>query len=95
MSDPATWAEIDTNAPQPESQPGAQTAVAFDPSVLAMVVDEAFGGCGLVLLQTSNHLQKGDLCRVRIGEFGPLLAEVRWREDVAPEVARCGVQFLE
>lgn len=81
----AGWAEID---PRP-------SPTGFDPSALAMVVDEAFGGAGLVLLQSGAGLRKGDRCRVRVGELGPLLAEVRWREELGTRLARCGLQFLE
>ncbi len=66
----------------------------FSPTISALIFDESFGGCGLVILDTPK-LQVGDRCRIQIGNLPVTRAEVRWRRELAEDVIKIGVLFNE
>jgi|GEM_PF-1232985 len=62
----------------------------------ALIVDESFGGAGLVmLLQESLILQTGDLIVVKVGALHPMRAEVRWVLAIDTQVIKLGVMYLD
>ncbi len=67
---------------------------AFSPSIVALVLDEAYSGCGLVAL-SSAPLKAGDVCRVQVGTLAPIRAEVRWRRQLDPDVMRFSLRYLD
>lgn len=75
-------------------KPDEGTAALVDQISWGLVVDEAFGGCGLVMLGREKY-QPGDLCQIQIGEIGPLRARVAWRLKVSDDVIKIGLEFLE
>lgn len=84
--DAGTFAKIDLQASRLDG--------AFQPSVVALVAEESAKGAGIVVLNIPG-LQKGDICRIQVGQLSPLQAEVRWRKEIDPDVIRVGLQFLE
>ena len=82
--DEGTFALIDCDA----------DAKTFNPTLPALVFSEAHKGCGLVAL-TSDHLQVGRILRVQVGSLAPLRSEIRWREQLDPNVIKIGIMFLE
>ena len=81
----AVHAEIDV---------GTDLNQAFAPTIAALVTDEAYQGCGLVLLSTES-LQLHQVCRVQLGRQSPMVAEVRWRQELHPQVIRVGLMYKE
>ena len=70
------------------------TKLEFSPTIPALVFDESFKGCGLVVLETTL-LQVGDRIRVQIGKLPIFNAEVRWRQEIADDILKVGILFLE
>ena len=66
----------------------------FHPSVPALVIDEAFNGCGIVVLNDAK-LKVGTLLRIKVGQLPVLKAEVRWVQEVDEELTKCGLSYLE
>jgi hypothetical protein len=68
----------------------------FKPLVAALIFSESLQGCGLVIIDTKKtRLDVGSICRVKIGNLTPLEAEVRWREQLHPDVIKLGIQFKD
>lgn len=84
--DPGTIAWVDSHA--------TGTNRSFKEQLPALVTEESYRGCGLVLTMTKK-LQVGDKVRVKIGKGAPLKGEVRWRTDLDAQVMRIGVMYLE
>ena len=59
-----------------------------------MIVEEAKSGCGLVVVRRPD-LTPGKVIRVKVGRLTPLLAEIKWRNELDTKVARIGCAFLE
>ncbi len=67
----------------------------FQPDVAGLIIEEApLGGCGLAI-RTTEKLQVGDQCSVKVGRLSPLKAEVSWRKNLDSQVIRVGFKFLE
>lgn len=66
----------------------------FTPSITALVVDEAYQGCGLVF-QNQKGFEVGEVCRLQLGQIGPLQAEVRWKQKLDENLIKVGFRFLE
>lgn len=66
----------------------------FTPTHNALLLNEAFKGCGFVLNAT-DVLQIGDLVTVKVGELEPMEAEVRWIEKLDGQVYKIGVFYLD
>jgi hypothetical protein len=81
--DPDTFAFIDV-----------KTGREFKPQLSALVTEESFKGCSMVLLATES-LQVESRCRVQVGKLGPMWAEVRWRQELDPQVIKIGLMYLE
>lgn len=84
--DQTAYAQIDLE--------GHCTDDSFDPSIVALITDEAYKGCGLVMLNT-DALKVGDQCALKVGKIGPIMAEVKWREEIDSRVIKVGFLFLE
>lgn len=66
----------------------------FQPTVVALIFSESYGGCGLVSL-SNEQLQVGIVCRVQVGMLAPLRAKVIWKTQLDDQVSRLGLQYLE
>jgi hypothetical protein len=74
----------------------AMESADFKPLVAALIFSESFRGCGLVMIDTKKvRLDVGSICRVKIGDLTPLEAEVRWREQLQPDVVKLGILFKD
>ncbi len=84
--DPGAYAQIDVEGNCHDED--------FDPSIVALITDEAYRGCGLVMLET-DQLNIGDKCSIKVGRIGPILAEVKWKKEIDTSIVKIGFQFLE
>ncbi len=66
----------------------------FQPTVTALVIDEAYKGCGLIF-QDQKGFEIGEVCRLQVGQIGPLQAEVRWKQKLYDNLIKVGFRFLE
>ncbi|SMF68885.1 hypothetical protein [Pseudobacteriovorax antillogorgiicola] len=67
----------------------------FTFSYAALVVEESpLGGCSIVCLD-SVGLEKGSVCRMKVGHMAPLRSEIVWVKVLDEHVVRLGVKFLE
>ncbi len=80
----ANHALIDTELSTPE----------FAPSMSALIFDESHDGCSLLFMD-DTRMQVGDRIRLMFDNMPVLKAEVRWRKEVAENVAKAGVKFLD
>jgi hypothetical protein len=86
--DHGTFAEIDLSPEQSGKQ------IKFSPDFRAKVFQEAFQGCGIVT-ERADTFNVGDICCVKVGHVGPVLAEVRWRNEVDHDRVMVGLKYLE
>lgn len=64
----------------------------------ALIMDESYSGCNLVVINRNKDpgfLKEGTKCTVKAGVLNPMSAEVKWREDVTPDILKIGIEFLE
>ncbi len=66
----------------------------FTPRLHALVYEESYGGCGMVVLK-GVVFEPGDVIRLQVGRLGPMRAEVRWSMNVDQHVQRLGVMYLD
>jgi hypothetical protein len=66
----------------------------FNPTIPALVIDEALDGCGVVTL-FHTRLSEESECLVRVGNLEPLRAQVRWIKDLDDDVFKIGLMYLE
>lgn len=69
----------------------------FQANAAGLVMEEAYGGCGLVVLSTlaPADVQEGAPCQVRVGRIGPIRAEIRWVKALDDDVAKVGLEYLD
>lgn len=82
--DQGTYALIDTRVDSPT----------FDPTIPALVFSESHKGSGLVAMMTPL-LQVGNIIKVQVGNLPVLKAEIRWREQIDPQVIKLGLMYSE
>lgn len=66
----------------------------YSPTHRALVLDEAFKGCGLVVVGPFP-LTVGDTLWVKVGQMDPMEAEIRWMEKLEDRIFKLGIFFLE
>jgi hypothetical protein len=76
------WIDTEVDAPE------------FSSRFPALVQDESFKGCSLVVIETPQ-LQRGDQIRVKAGDLPVLRAEVRWRHVIDDGVLKIGLLFID
>jgi hypothetical protein len=84
--DEGTMAWIDPNVHEDKDD--------FNPTIPALVTDEALHGCGVVTL-FDDRLSVDAECMVRVGHLAPLKSQLRWVKDLNNDVRKMGVMFLE
>ncbi len=72
----------------------AKNAKKFTPAIAGLVINESAKGCALVI-RTTESLQTGDTCVIKLGTLDPFFAEVRWRTQLDAETIKIGVMFLD
>lgn len=65
----------------------------FQPSHNALLVNESFKGCCIVM--SSDKVENGDVVRVRIADLEPMEAEVRWVHHLDVDLLKVGLFFLD
>jgi len=65
----------------------------FNVSDIGLVINEAYGGCGLVIRLTPEFQIK-DKVRVKVGGLGILMAEVVWRSEIENDLLKIGLMYL-
>jgi hypothetical protein len=74
-----------------------EESLAFRPTVVGLVIEESYNGCGLVIVNDGNiqrKLQVKDRVQVQVGKLDPCFAEVRWRAELDAKVIRLGLMYL-
>jgi len=66
----------------------------FNPQVVALVSEEGYGGCGLVILQRKIPFSLGQKCRISVGNLPVVEAEIRWLNELDKDVLRMGLCYL-
>lgn len=83
--DPLDTAQIDFR--------GGET---FDPQYVGLIRQEAYAGCGLLLVY-QDGLEKvfasGTRCTIKVGKLDPLPAEVVWSVNMDDEALKVGFKF--
>ncbi len=66
----------------------------FNPTIAGMVLNESAKGCGAVVVKTLK-LQEGQKVKAAVGKLSPLLAEIKWVQELDSQVLKIGLQYLE
>ena len=83
-ADPANCAQIDFNT---ESK-------TFKCDVTALIFNESYRGCCLVAMK-HEKLKNGTKCRIQLGPLDAINAELKWTEEIDPEIIRMGFYFYD
>jgi hypothetical protein len=83
-------------------RPEIDTVAFVDPSLegefkrgpAALVVEEAYGGCCLLMLDP-GPLQLLGYCRLQVGKLSPMKAQVRWMKTIEGKITKVGFQYQE
>lgn len=70
----------------------------FNPQYVALIRQEAYAGCGLLLVYQEGMEQdfaKGRDCVIQVGKLEPLPAEIVWSSVLDDEVLKVGFSFKE
>lgn len=75
----------------------APNTIEFEVDAAGLVVEEAYGGCGLVVLGAADaeSISEGVRCLVRVNNIGPVRGQVRWVKVLDDDVAKIGIEYLE
>lgn len=65
----------------------------FDPEIVGLIVNESYSGCCLAI--RSDVPDIGQVCKVKIGEIGPLPAKVIWTKEVDENISYIGMRYEE
>ncbi len=65
----------------------------FHANLIGLVLDQSAQGCGLVF-QSQNGFEIGEICRIKIGSYEPVQAEVRWKQKLDDSLIKVGFRFL-
>ncbi len=71
--------------------------IEFEADAAGLVVEEAYGGCGLVVLGATDaeSIAEGVPCLVRVNAIGPVRGRVRWVKVLDKDVAKIGIEYTE
>ena len=85
--EPLDYAKIDLGTSGVKS-------VSFNPNTVGLIIDEAYGGCSIVMV-TTHKVRVGDVYKVQLGGFSPLKDEVKHITPLDSNIVKLGFQFLE
>jgi hypothetical protein len=66
----------------------------FAPSLVAMVINESFTGCAVVLA-SDVPLKKDMKIKIKVGNLEPMKAQVAWFKTLEENIHKVGVKLLE
>lgn len=66
----------------------------FYPNILGLVFSESYKGFGAIFIG-EEPFDKGTQCYIRIGQIGPLRAEVRYTIQLDVDIFRAGLMYLD
>ena len=69
--------------------------VTWDPDDVALIIDESVFSGAQLIMKFNDYVKPGSRVKVKLGILEPLLSEVVWRKEVASDLCRVGVKFLE
>lgn len=67
----------------------------WHPDECALIIDESAVAGAQLIVKFTDRLQPASKVKVKLGQLEPLLGEVAWRKEVAADLCRIGVRFLE
>ncbi|MDJ0508004.1 MAG: PilZ domain-containing protein [Crocosphaera sp.] len=62
-------------------------------SFKGMILDDSFGGCGLIVI-TEEKLLNGQLCQLKLKNLDPILCQIVWLKRLDKNILRLGVRYL-
>jgi len=74
-------------------QSEAQTS-SFMPECGALVYEEAYGGCCLIML-LDRPIDQGEKWRIQVGSLQPMTAEIAWAKVLDEGIWKVGLKYLE
>lgn len=72
---------------------GTTLVYEFSKDVVALVIEESFGGCGLIV-HWDGPLTVGDKIIVQVGGLDPLKAEIRMCQEILKHVYHMGILYV-
>ncbi len=69
-----------------------KTASEFNPSIVALVLNESFTGCAL-LLSCDHLLKKDQIVSVKVGLLDPIKAQIIWIKNLEENIFKIGLKF--
>jgi len=64
----------------------------FKPSLVALVLNESFTGCALVL-SCDQLLKKDQILKVKVGNLNPMMAKIIWVKHLEENIFKIGLKF--
>ncbi len=71
------------------------TKTEWMPDDVGLIIDESAISGAQIVLKFSDRVLAGSKIKVKLGNLEPLSAEVAWRKEIAGDLFRIGVKFLE
>lgn len=70
------------------------TSKDFKPTLTAIILNESYSGCALVL--ASNEVLKKDTkLKIKIGKLDPMKGEIVWCKVLEENIQKIGIRLLE
>ncbi len=66
----------------------------FSSRIQGPIINESFTGC-CMLTDEIHDLEAGHFARIKVGELGPYICQVRWILIVEPGVYKLGIRYQE
>jgi hypothetical protein len=66
----------------------------FTPSISALILNESFSGCALVLA-SNDIIKTGTKIKIKIGNLSVMKAEIVWSKVLEENIQKVGVKILE
>ena len=68
----------------------------FQAQVAALIINESFTGCALILSTVSlngHTLEENTFIKVKVGPLDPMLSEIIWIKPIDTEVIKVGLKY--
>lgn len=69
----------------------------FSPKFVALIDNESYAGCSLVVLNKEKNLnyKVGQVIRVQVGNLDPMLSKIAWVKPIEDQIVKIGIQYLK